>query len=703
MEVIKEDDPVTLAGYAFKHNLQDQYHWLWTKKYAKTSTSMQKLIMHATVAKKKRKTLRYQFGVRVPMSIWQAQEFDKTNQDTQWADAIQKEVDSLYTTYKCFQEIPEGQPVPEGYQKIPLLWTFAVKFDGRRRARCVAGGHLTPDLEVDMYSGVVDLDIVRLAFIAAKLMNLQVVTADIGSAYIQAYTTEKVYTVAGPEFGPSQGKRLIIDKALYGLKSAGASWHAKLADNLCDMGFRPSKADYNLWIRQMEDHYEYVAVIVDDLLIMSKSPETITGTLSELFGYELKGLGTPEYYSGADMEYIPETDSWAMSAKTYINSISEKIEKLLEVKLKNYGSPMEVGDHPELDESDLLYGRDISLYQMLLGCAQWAIRLGRFDIQYATNTLARYGAMPRHGHYQRMLRVFGYLKHNARAKITFDPNPLYLEKLEFIREDWVDLYPDAQESMPHDLPKAMNKTPVQITAFLDASHASDMITGRSTTGYLLYVGHTPVKWYSKRQNTVETSSYGSELVAMRITVEAVLELRYMLRMMGIEVEPTSNILCDNQSVVINMQFPSSNLKKKHNAVAYHRCREAVAAGIIRVGHVRSEDNIADIMTKPKGPADYYKHLRPTLYGKNPPDPIVRGSCGMKGLNLVTLPPNKVTIDPMDSPRGARHLDVKPDTSSESQSDLTVTSDTTCQLEQGLDVTGRHLYLGDNPDHSLDVK
>ena len=75
---------------------------------------------------------------------------------------------------------------------------------------------------------------------------------------------------------------------------------------------------------------------------------------------------------------------------------------------------------------------------------------------------------------------------------------------------------------------------------------------------------------------------------------------------------------------------------------------------------------------------------------------------MKGLNLVTLPPDNVIINPMDKPRGTRYPSVKPDTSSESQSDLAVSSDTKCQLEQGLDVTGRHLYLGDNLDHYLDV-
>ena len=299
MEVIKEDDPVTLAAYAMQKGLEDRNPWQWAKKYRKQPPGMHKLNMHTTLAKKKRRTTKFQFGVKIPVSIKEAHELDSLNKDTLWAEAIDKEVDSLYDKYQCFQVIPEDQEVPEGYQYIPLLWAFAVKYDGRRRARCVAGGHVTPDLDVDMYSGVVDLEIVRLAFIAAKLQDLQVYTADIGSAYIQAFTTEKVYTIAGPEFGSKQGQRLIVDKALYGLKSAGASWHAKLADHLYDMGFLPSKADYNLWIRPREDHYEYIAVIVDDLLIMSKNPKSITSTLSDVFNYKLKGVGLPEYYSGS--------------------------------------------------------------------------------------------------------------------------------------------------------------------------------------------------------------------------------------------------------------------------------------------------------------------------------------------------------------------------------------------------------------------
>jgi hypothetical protein len=127
------------------------------------------------------------------------------------------------------------------------------------------------------------------------------------------------------------------------------------------------------------------------------------------------------------------------------------------------------------------------------------------------------------------------------------------------------------------------------------------------------VNKTPVKWYSKRQNTVETSTYGSELVAARIAIEMIIEYRYKLRMMGFKVTQPSVLLVDNLAVVTNSTLPSSSLKKKHNAIAYHKIREAVAAQIVRVAYVPSKDNLADILTKPLSPQDFYRLLNGYLF------------------------------------------------------------------------------------------
>ena len=120
--------------------------------------------------------------------------------------------------YTCFKILDPDAKIPEGYQFIKLLWTFDVKFDGRKHARLVGGGHMTERLNVeDLTSSMIQVDSIRLGFIAADMMDLDILAGDINSDYIQAYTKEKIYTIAGPEFGPLQGRILIIVKALYGL------------------------------------------------------------------------------------------------------------------------------------------------------------------------------------------------------------------------------------------------------------------------------------------------------------------------------------------------------------------------------------------------------------------------------------------------------------------------------------------------------
>ena len=111
------------------------------------------------------------------------------------------------------------------------------------------------------------------------------------------------------------------------------------------------------------------------------------------------------------------------------------------------------------------------------------------------------------------------------------------------------------------------------------------------------VNRAPILWYSKRQNTVETSTFGSEYVALKTAVEMIEGMRYKLRMMGVPLDGPTNVFCDNESVVKNSTKPESALKRRHNAIAYHRCREAQAAGIIRIAFEDGDTNIADLFTK----------------------------------------------------------------------------------------------------------
>ena len=157
---------------------------------------------------------------------------------------------------------------------------------------------------------------------------------------------------------------MIIDKALYGLQTSGNAWHEKFADNLRSLGFQTSKADTDLWVKYLEDEntYDFVAVFVDDILVFSKKPETVIEPLKEKFKYELKGVGEPEYYNGADITRSPISNCWEFSAKISNKNITDKIEKLFGIHLKNYGAPMEVGNHSELNESNFVSPDQISQY-----------------------------------------------------------------------------------------------------------------------------------------------------------------------------------------------------------------------------------------------------------------------------------------------------------------------------------------------------
>ena len=147
-----------------------------------------------------------------------------------------------------------GDPIPHGYKRIPHHIVHDVKFDGRLKSRLVAGGHMSPDVcKEDKFSTVVSMEAVRLGFMIARLNDLQVCAGDIGNAFLNAHTNEKLYIIAGPEFGPELcGKRLIIHKSIYGLKSSGARFHELTSVVPAEMGFKPTKADPDLLMRSTQ-------------------------------------------------------------------------------------------------------------------------------------------------------------------------------------------------------------------------------------------------------------------------------------------------------------------------------------------------------------------------------------------------------------------------------------------------------------------
>jgi len=226
----------------------------------------------------------------------------------------------------------------------------------------------------------------RLSAFLGELNDLKVWSTDIGNAYLETHTKEKVHVIAGPEFGDREGHVLVISKALHGLHSSGLRWSGRLADVLREMGFFVSKAEKDVWMRDKGDHYEHIAAHVDDLWIASKDPDSIVKLLTEKHQFKLKGTGPTKFHLGCDF-FRDEEGVLCYGPKKHIEKILDNYRWIYGAWPKPATSLLVTGDHPELDTLELLNEDDQKVHQSFIGAPQWVIQIGRFDIQTAVMTL----------------------------------------------------------------------------------------------------------------------------------------------------------------------------------------------------------------------------------------------------------------------------------------------------------------------------
>ena len=623
LSLIKSSNPIELAEYAVSNKLSEEPAFKWW--VGQTLRKRNKLI---NKFKTMRTPKKIKFGIEVPSTVEEALRLDLENGDKLWQEAIGKE---MANSRVAFQILETDDPPPVGFTEITCHLIFDVKMDLTRKARYVAGGHLTDPPSSQTYASVVSRETVRIAFLIAALNDLKILAGDIQNAYLNAYTKEKIFFRAGDEWKHDKGKIVIITRALYGLKSSALMWRNHLADVIGNkLGFRSSLADPDLWYRPMTakdgtKYYAYILVYVDDILILDKYPERFMNLLKDNYTVKPSSVGEPKVYLGADISkvYYPDGSyAWAMGSRSYVKEAVRNVKKQLlrwnlrfnkklsDVKYSPKGPFSSVDYKSELDTSLECNPEEIQYYQNLIGVLRWIIELGRIDIAYEVSSLSKFLAKPRTGHVYQALHVFKYLETHIENDLAFDPlhhsHPYPRDPNQIIRE-MKEIYADAIDEIPPNAPKPRGKS-VQINCFVDADHGGDKITRRSQTGIILFGNSAPLIWYSKRQNTVESSTFGAEFVALRIATEMISSFRYKLRMFGIPLDGPANVFCDNEAVYRNSAIVESKLKRKHNSICFHLVREAVAAGKMVVLKVDGKENLADLLTK-SVPGHRRKYLR----------------------------------------------------------------------------------------------
>ena len=229
-----------------------------------------------------------------------------------------------------------------------------------------------------------------------------------------------------------------------------------------------------------------------------------------------------------------------MGSKSHVKNAVKVVKALIaeddpEAKLKSTArNPFPSGYKPELDVTPELNDELGSRFLQLIGILRWwaIAELGRLDIFVEVSQLLQHQeTLPRRGHRDTLYHIFAYLKkHENGARIVFDPKlPDNDERVFNSNADWRDFYGDIAEELPLNMPEPKGKS-VMISCFVEANHAGNVITRRSHTGIIIYVQNAPIIWFSKRQNTVESSCFGSEFVALRTAKDIMLvALRYKLQ------------------------------------------------------------------------------------------------------------------------------------------------------------------------------
>ena len=601
---IKESYPVEVAEFAVSRGLEKTpaFAW-WVSAVLKTRNRV-----IAGVSKRRHVKKNFLFGIQVPNNVLEAIALDRKNGNTLWQDAIKKEMDAVQIAFRVLEP---DESVPPGYQRIACHMIFTVKMENfRRKARYVAGGHVTEVPAAMTYASVVGRETVRVALTIAALNELEVKAADIENAYLTAPNKEKIWTVLGPEWGANAGKKALIVRALYGIRSAGAAFRTHLAECFKTLGYRPCQADPDLWFKAAVrpndgfEYYCYLVVYTDDILSISHDSLAVLHEIDKYFKMKKGSIGDPDIYLGTKLRQVKLANgaiAWSMSPSKYVQEAVNNVEQYLSqnglpsLKRKASG-PWPNGYEPELDESTVLDPQRATYYQSLIGILRWAVEIGRIDCITEVSVLASYSAMPREGHLDTVFHIFGYLKNKHNSRMIFDPSYPSIDESNFKQCDWKDFYGNVTEAIPPHAPVPRGNE-VIMRLYVDSSHADDKQTRRSRSGYFIFLNMAPVAWLSKKQATVETSVFGAEFVAMKLGMEHVRSLRYKLRMMGVPINCPTYAYGDNMSVIHNTQRPESMLKKKSNSICYHAVRESVAMNEILTGHISTHENPADIATK----------------------------------------------------------------------------------------------------------
>jgi transposase InsO family protein len=493
-------------------------------------------------------------GIEEPVSV------EEARKEEAWREAMHSELGSIESngTWQLMD-------LPKGHKAIGLKWVFKLKKDPcgkviKHKARLVAKGYVQRqgvDFE-EVFAPVARVDSIRLLIALAAHESWEIHHMDVKTAFLNGDLKEEVYVAQPPGFeieGKEQ-KVLKLHKALYGLKQAPRAWNEKLDKTLVDLGFEKCPREPAMYRRSKL----IVGVYVDDLIITGPSTTEIGKFKEQMKNlFSMSDLGLLSYYLGIEVKQLPS--GIFLSQSGYAARILEKsgMEKCNPVQV-----PMEARLH--LSKSSTCKQVDSTLYRSIIGSLRYLTHT-RPDITYAVGVASRFMEKPASDHLAAVKHILRYVKGTQGLGCFFGKK---------------------------------TEAPMQLCGYSDSDHAGDVDDRKSTSGVIFYLNSSPVSWTSQKQKVVAMSSCEAEYVAAASAACQGVWLRGLLASLtGVEEEQVT-LKVDNQSAIALIKNPVHHERTKHIDIKYHYVRDCNENGSIVVEHVRTEDQLADILTKPLG-------------------------------------------------------------------------------------------------------
>jgi len=448
--------------------------------------------------------------------------------------------------------------VPKHANIISSRWVFKLKRDAdgniiKRKARLVARG-FTQQEGIDYFetfSPTLKQDSLRIITALATQKNFKIKQIDVNSAYLNANLTEDIYMKSPEGYESNKNTFWKLNKALYGLKQSGKAWNDQLNNILLKINFKRLKCDPCLYKKENK-HGNItciLAVYVDDILLTGNESE-INQTTSLIKKYfEIKELGDAKFIIGIKFERY--NNGYILHQKRYINDL------LIKFKDENIYPTNNI--KPINDEKLRNISIDKTKYRSAVGNLLYLSISTRPDIIYAVSKAARKTKDPNLEDWKNILKIMGYLKCTINYGLKFNSNS-------------------------------------NIKAYSDADYAGDKDTRKSTTGYIITIGDTPISWCSKLQHCVSTSTAEAEYYSLSECSKQCIWYLNLLRELNINTK-TIEINVDNKAAIFIATNELTNQKTKHIDIRYHYVRELIKENKIKLRYINSKLNIADGLTK----------------------------------------------------------------------------------------------------------